>query len=125
EIGNWELFSGLSASQKSRCDRPSFSRLTCATACIALGRMIPKVFLSGSLRSSLALAGAALMLEARADVKLPGLFSDHMVLQQGMRVPVWGWANEGEKVTVAFRGKKVSTTARKGKWMVRLPSQKA
>jgi sialate O-acetylesterase len=87
--------------------------------------MIPKVFLSGSLRSSLALAGAALMLEARADVKLPGLFSDHMVLQQGMRVPVWGWANEGEKVTVAFRGKKVSTTARKGKWMVRLPSQKA
>lgn len=68
------------------------------------------------------LAGA---LATRADVKLPSLFSDNMVLQQGMRVPVWGWADDGETVTVTFRGNSVTTTADNGKWMVRLPSQKA
>ncbi len=47
-----------------------------------------------------------------------------MVLQQGMRLPIWGWADDGEKVTVTFRGKTVSATARNGKWMVKLPSQK-
>ncbi|MCL5097481.1 MAG: hypothetical protein M1608_08130, partial [Candidatus Omnitrophica bacterium] len=38
-----------------------------------------------------------------ADVKLPGLFSDNMVLQKGTHVPVWGWADDGETVTVEFR----------------------
>ena len=42
-----------------------------------------------------------------------------------MRVSVWGWADDGEKVTVTFRGKKSSTTAKGGKWMVKLSSQKA
>jgi len=65
------------------------------------------------------------MIVARADVKLPGLFSDHMVLQQGMRTPIWGWADDGENIAVTFRGKTVSATARNGKWMVKLPSQKA
>ncbi len=87
--------------------------------------MIPKTLPSGVLRLAQALACAALVSVARADVKLPGLFSDHMVLQQGMRVPIWGWANDGEKVTVMFRGKSVSATAQNGKWMVKLPSQKA
>ena len=61
----------------------------------------------------------------RADVKLHGLFSDNMVLQLGARAPVWGWADEGEKVTVSYRGSRVSTTARNGKWMVKLPGLKA
>lgn len=55
-----------------------------------------------------------------AEVRLPALFTDHMVLQQGRRVPVWGWADEGEKVTVEFRGQTLKTTARGGKWMVKL-----
>jgi sialate O-acetylesterase len=59
-------------------------------------------------------------LTAGADVRLHGLFSDNMVLQRNAAVPVWGWANEGEKVTVEFRGQKVSATAKNGKWMVRL-----
>ncbi|MBI2946126.1 MAG: sialate O-acetylesterase, partial [Verrucomicrobia bacterium] len=70
----------------------------------------------------LALAGSATL---RADVKLPALFSDSAVLQQGKLVPVWGWADDGEKVTVEFRGHKVSTTAKGGKWMVRLPKLQA
>ena len=49
---------------------------------------------------------------ALAAVKPAALFSDGCVLQQGMPVPVWGWADEGEKVTVEFQGQSVSATAR-------------
>lgn len=55
---------------------------------------------------------------SRADVKLHGLFSDHMVLQQKTTVPVWGWADEGEEVTVEFQGQRERTHARGGKWKV-------
>src|SRR5688572_2859147 len=61
----------------------------------------------------------------RADVKLPTLFSDNMVLQQGIAVPVWGWADEGEAITVRFRNQTARTTAKDGKWMVKLRRQKA
>src|SRR5262245_55959656 len=64
-------------------------------------------------------------LRSFADVKLPSLFSDNMVLQQGIAVPMWGWADEGEAVTVQFRNQKVRTTAKDGKWMVKLRRQKA
>ena len=36
----------------------------------------------------------------QADVRLAALFADNMVLQQGMRMPVWGWADDGETVTL-------------------------
>ena len=68
---------------------------------------------------------ALLGVKARADVRLPNLFSENMVLQQGMRVAIWGWADDGEVVTVTFRGQTVKTTARDGKWMVRLSKLKA
>ncbi len=68
---------------------------------------------------------ALLAFTSQADVRLPALFTDHMVLQQGIAVPVWGWADEGEQVTVTFRGKAVRTTAKAGKWMLKLPRQKA
>src|SRR5262245_55140684 len=61
----------------------------------------------------------------RADVKLPALISDGMVLQQGINAPLWGWADEGESVTVEFQGQKVAATAKDGKWMVRLKPLKA
>lgn len=38
---------------------------------------------------------------APADVKLPAIFSDHMVLLQDSEIPVWGWAEPGEEVTVS------------------------
>ena len=59
-----------------------------------------------------------------ANVKLNNLFSDNSVLQRGMEVPVWGWADEGEKVTVEFAGQTVSTVAKEGKWMVKLKPMK-
>ncbi len=63
---------------------------------------------------------------ARADVKLPALFSDHMVLQADTPVPVWGWAAPGEEVTVAFAALAQTTKAGDdGKWKVMLNPMKA
>lgn len=61
----------------------------------------------------------------RAEVKLPTIFSDHMVLQQGISVPVWGWADEGELVVVQYRDQVVQTRAKNGKWQVKLAALKA
>jgi sialate O-acetylesterase len=62
---------------------------------------------------------------SRADFQLPALFSDNLVLQRNVSLPVWGWADDGEVITVNFRGQKVTTTAQNGKWSVRLRKQKA
>lgn len=59
---------------------------------------------------------------ARAELQLPALFSDHMVLQQGVPVPVWGWADDGEEVTVKFRGQTVKAKTHNLKWSVNLRS---
>ncbi|WP_020532725.1 sialate O-acetylesterase [Flexithrix dorotheae] len=63
---------------------------------------------------------------AKADVTLPYLFGDHMVLQRDHKIKVWGWANPGERVAVTFRSKSYRTRAdRMGNWQVvldRLPA---
>jgi sialate O-acetylesterase len=57
----------------------------------------------------------------RADVKVPKIFGDHMVLQRGMKVPVWGTADAGEKVTVKVGAQSQSATAgADGRWRVTL-----
>lgn len=55
-------------------------------------------------------------------VELPKVFSDRMVLQREMPVPVWGTAQPGEQVTVSFRDQKKSTTAdaATGAWRIEL-----
>jgi sialate O-acetylesterase len=57
---------------------------------------------------------------AVGDVRLPAIVGDNMILQQQIGAPVWGWADAGEKITVAGSwGKKASATADdKGKWKV-------
>jgi sialate O-acetylesterase len=58
---------------------------------------------------------------AGADVKLPALFSDNMVVQRDMKIPVWGWADPGEQVTVTLGAAKAAATAdADGKWTVKL-----
>ena len=56
------------------------------------------------------------------DVRLPAIFDDHMVLQQRMGVPVWGWANPGESVVVSGSwGKESSAIADdEGRWKLNL-----
>ena len=63
---------------------------------------------------------AATCLSLRADVKLPSIFSDNMILQRDCKVNVWGWADDGEKVTVNFKGQTVSAIAKNGKFMLSL-----
>jgi len=56
-----------------------------------------------------------------ADLRLNGLFADHMVLQRDKPVPVWGWAEPGEKISVSFAGQTKSTeTDANGRWRVTL-----
>jgi sialate O-acetylesterase len=56
-----------------------------------------------------------------AEFRLGSPFSDHMVLQRAKPVAVWGWANAGEKVTVAFAGQSKSAKAGSdGKWTLKL-----
>jgi sialate O-acetylesterase len=54
-------------------------------------------------------------------IALPSVFTDHMVLQRDMKVPVWGWASPGEKVVVSIGGQTKSATAGDdGRWRVDL-----
>src|SRR6185312_14093802 len=79
------------------------------------------------LKQILGIAVIALaVFSARAEVKLASPFTSHMVLQCGMKVPVWGTAERGEAVTVEFAGQKKSVTAdADGHWRVELEPMKA
>ena len=63
---------------------------------------------------------------ANANVRMPLVFSDGMVLQRNKPIPVWGWADANEKIEVRFNKKTKSIIADKnGKWMVKLDAEKA
>jgi sialate O-acetylesterase len=56
-----------------------------------------------------------------ADLRLPRIFGDHMVLRRDKLVRVWGWAGPGTSVTVAFAGQTQTTTvAADGTWLLEL-----
>lgn len=62
----------------------------------------------------------------QANIKLPVLVSDGMVLQRDTKLLIWGWASPGEKVQVKFNRKTVSTvTGSDGSWKISLPPMKA
>ncbi|MDP4209258.1 MAG: sialate O-acetylesterase [Bacteroidota bacterium] len=64
----------------------------------------------------LILAGHQIIL---AQVHLPLIFNDNMILQRDKPVNVWGWASKGEKITVSFNGQELSTRAdAQGNWRV-------
>ena len=66
---------------------------------------------------------AVLAFEARADVKLPAIFSDNMVLQQQSQVAIWGWAKPNTNVSVTGSWNKKSYSAKsdaKGYWRVKI-----
>ena len=70
--------------------------------------------------------GLALVPALRADVKLPGAISDHMVLQQQQANPIWGWDTPGTAITVSFAGQTYTATAgTDGSWSVKLAPQPA
>jgi sialate O-acetylesterase len=63
-----------------------------------------------------------------AQVKLPAIISDNMILQQNSKVALWGWAQPGEKVTIlnTWNNKSTSVTAdASGKWLTYVATSKA
>ncbi len=63
---------------------------------------------------------------ARAEVRLPAVFSDHMVLQQKQAIRVWGWGDKSEEVEVSLGKSAVKTVVDDmGKWEVKLPPLEA
>ncbi len=69
----------------------------------------------------LSLGFALLTASLHAEVSLPSIFSDHMVLQAGKPDNIWGKATPGEKVTVEFQGKTYSAEAGSdGRWNLKL-----
>jgi sialate O-acetylesterase len=64
-------------------------------------------------------------LPAHAEVRLPNIFGDNMVLQAGESVPVWGWATPGDKVSVSIDAQTVTAVAdAEGKWRLILKGLK-
>ena len=58
---------------------------------------------------------------ALADVRLPAILTDHMVLQQGQKNRVWGWADRDEDVIVTIAGQRhTAKTGENSKWQVTL-----
>ncbi|MFP6614576.1 MAG: sialate O-acetylesterase [Pirellulales bacterium] len=62
----------------------------------------------------------------QAELRLPNIFGDHMVLQRGKKIRVWGWALPDEDVTVSFAEQSVKKRANaEGRWQVELASMPA
>ena len=63
---------------------------------------------------------------ANAQIRLPRLVRDSMVLQRDAKINIWGWAAPKEKVTIKFNTKNYkATTGADGKWTIQLPPTKA
>ena len=64
--------------------------------------------------------------QAQADVKLPKVIGSHMVLQRDRPLPIWGWADPGEEITVRLDDATATAKAdAQGNWKVVLPAVKA
>jgi len=86
-----------------------------------------KQFPSGATKLALVLLLLGLLAPAlHAELKLPAIIGDHMVLQQNLANPIWGWDTPGTQVTVTFAGQTKSTQAgADGKWAVKLDPMSA
>ncbi len=95
--------------------------------------MIKNIFLRISLgivfrskRCRMLIVVFAAVLPLFAQLKLPKLVSDGMILQRNAELVIWGWANSNETITIDFKGKSYQTVADSaGEWQLMLPEQKA
>src|SRR6187402_3530146 len=61
-----------------------------------------------------------------AQVRLPRLVRDSMILQRDAKMNIWGWAAKNEKINIKFNSKNYkTTTGSDGKWLIQLPPMKA
>ena len=63
---------------------------------------------------------------ADANVRLPHIFGDHMMLQQQSTCPIWGWASPGEKITIkgSWGSETITEANSDGKWDARITTKK-
>jgi sialate O-acetylesterase len=90
--------------------------------------MIAVPFSKSGIKKVIALVGFyfLIVLTNHAQIKLPRLISDGMVLQRDREVKIWGWASAGETIELTFNQKKYNTQAdTSGNWSILLPSQPA
>jgi sialate O-acetylesterase len=80
-------------------------------------RILPAVMMAGGL-----LWIASVVLAAPS---VPSFFSEKMVLQRDVPVPVWGWAEDGEPISVIYGDHQLKTVATNGRWRVELPAMPA
>ncbi len=74
----------------------------------------------------LTLVAVVSMIASFAIVRLPTIFGNQMVLQRNQAIPIWGWADKNEKITVEFNMQKKTVKAGKdGKWRVNLDAENA
>ncbi|MBL8993881.1 MAG: sialate O-acetylesterase [Spirochaetia bacterium] len=66
-----------------------------------------------------------LMVPLWSEVKLPKVFTDHMVIQRDKEVVIWGTADVEQEVAVTFRGEKVTAVVKNGKWKAVLKAMPA
>ncbi|QDS96244.1 hypothetical protein FF011L_50520 [Roseimaritima multifibrata] len=86
---------------------------------------MPKVLRFSASLLLAAAAACSVVSDAVADVRLPNIFSDHMVLQRDQPNRVWGRADSGEQVTVKIGGQSHAATAdAEGNWQVTLDPMK-
>ncbi|MDI9363865.1 MAG: sialate O-acetylesterase [Flavobacterium sp.] len=72
------------------------------------------------------LLAIASIFSVKAQIKLPAIIRDSMILQRNAKVNIWGWASANEKITVNINGKKITTKANDaGNWKAVLPPTKA
>jgi sialate O-acetylesterase len=84
-----------------------------------------RVFATVCLTAAIFLGGSGLP-TARAEVRLPKVFSSHMVLQRDLPLVIWGWAQPNETVTVTLASATAQAQANEhGEWKVVLPAMKA
>ena len=77
--------------------------------------------LSRRLTLALSIAICVCSRSASAEVRLPAVIGSDMVLQQGANLPIWGWAEPGETVTVSIAGQTAKNKAGiDGRWRVTL-----
>ena len=72
----------------------------------------------------IAIAAVGLPLAVQAEVQLAQVFTPHAVLQRDKPLPIWGWAEPGEKIAVTLGARQAEAVADKdGKWIVKLAAQ--
>ena len=75
------------------------------------------------LKKTLLITSASLLLLSQAFgiIRLPSIFSDNMVIQEGAPVNIWGWASPGESIKIEFSGQVIDLrTDNEGRWKAAL-----